>query len=94
MSKMFADCNALTSINFGNNFVTTNVTNMSWMFSSCTVFINLDISHFDTSKVTDMARMFNYCDNLISIKVSQATYDKLKTVSNLGITADKFNIVK
>ena len=93
MSKMFSDCNALTSIKFGNNFVTTNVTNMSWMFSSCTAFINLDISHFDTSKVTDMTGMFNYSDNLTSIKVSQATYDKLITVSNLGISTDKFDII-
>ena len=40
---------------------TSEVTNMSSMFSSCGVLTSLDLSSFNTSKVTDMAYMF--CDN-------------------------------
>lgn len=38
---------------------TTNVTNMSWMFSSCIMDASLDLSGFDTSHVTNMSSMFS-----------------------------------
>ena len=67
---------------------------MDSMFSWCTSLKTIDISHFNTSNTTSMRNMFAESNKITSIKVSQATYDKLKTVSNLEITMDKFDIVK
>ena len=50
--------------------VTSKVTNMSYMFSSCTLLTSLDVSNFDTSKVSNMYGMFNNCKNLTSLDVS------------------------
>ena len=94
MSYMFFGCYSLTNITFGDNFNTSAVTKMDSMFSWCTSLKTIDISHFNTSNTKSMISMFARSTKITSVNVSQATYDKLKTVSNLGITADKFNIVK
>ena len=41
-----------------NNFDTSNVTDISYMFFVCAKLETVNLSSFDTSKVTDMARMF------------------------------------
>ena len=53
-----------------SNFDTSNVTDMSWMFSVCYGLTSLDVTHFDTSKVTNMYGMFNSCDGLTSLDVT------------------------
>ena len=57
MAYMFAECYHLTYIDFGNNFDTSSVVNMSGMFQSVTADLNL--SSFNTSKVIDMEKMFS-----------------------------------
>ncbi len=52
-----------------SNFDTSNVTDMSYMFTWCKGLQQLDLSGFNTSKVTDMSCMFNECDNLRTIYV-------------------------
>ena len=59
----------LTSISFGN-FNTSNVTNMSYMFSYCSSLTSLNLSSFNTSNVTDMNKMFNECSSLTSLNLS------------------------
>ena len=54
----------LTSITFNNIFDTSLVTNMSYMFLSCSALTTLDLSSFDTSKVTSMSYMFDSCSSL------------------------------
>lgn len=55
MSKLFCSCSSLEKITFGDMFVTSKVTNMSYMFFGC---LNLSsdvvsrINSFDTTKVT------------------------------------------
>ena len=49
---------ALTSIDLGDNFNTSNVTNMSRMFLGCSSLTSLNLSNFNTSNVTDMGGMF------------------------------------
>lgn len=93
MFDMFGNCTNLRKINL-SSFNTTNVTNMWHMFYGCKNLSTLDLSNFDISNVTSLTEMFSISNKLTSVKVSQATYDKLKTVSNLGITMDKFDIVK
>ena len=61
----------LTSISFGN-FNTSNVTDMSCMFSNCRVLTSLNLSSFDMSKVTNTDGMFLGCSGLTEIKTPKA----------------------
>ena len=49
----FEAMNELTSITGLNNLITSQVTDMSYMFSGCGHLETLDLSTFDTSKVTE-----------------------------------------
>ena len=49
---------------------TSNVINMSYMFSGCSSLTNLDVSSFNTSNVTDMSNMFRSCSSLTNLDVS------------------------
>lgn len=77
MSHLVSVCDSLTDITFGNNFKTTNVTNMNSMFYHLQNMKELDLSSFDTSKVTDMAYMFQSTKltkiNLSSFDTSKVT---------------------
>ena len=57
----------LTTIIFGENWDTSQVTAMSYMFMGCDALINLDLNSFDTSKVIDMSYMFVGCIKLKNI---------------------------
>ena len=65
----------LTSISFGN-FNTSNVTDMSCMFSNCRVLTSLNLSSFDMSKVTNTDGMFLGCSGLTEIKTPKAIGSK------------------
>ena len=60
---------SVTSINF-NNFDTSNVTKMNYMFYNCASLTSLDLSSFDTSNVTNMRYMFSGCKLLTSLDLS------------------------
>lgn len=68
-SYIFNQFTNLKEIQF-QNFNTGNVTNMRWMFASCSSLTNLDLSNFNTSNVTDMASMFRMCQSLLSLNLS------------------------
>ena len=80
MSVMFAGCNSLGNIVFGNNFYTSKVTNMSSMFNNCYELTNLDLSSFNTSNVTNMSSMFSGNRNLVTINFGQ-NFDTSKVTS-------------
>ena len=61
---------ALTSIDFGDNFSTANVTDMSYMFRGCSSLTSLNLADFNTSNVTDMSWMFSSCSNLSILNLS------------------------
>ena len=69
---------------------TSNVTNMSNMFSDCSALTSLDVSGWDTSNVIYMSYMFNNCSALKTIRMvgcSQTTIDNIKSGLSLsGIT--------
>ena len=67
--SMFGYCKA-TSIDFGNGFNTSNVTDMSRMFLGCEKLTSLNLSSFNTENVTDMSRMFLGCYSLTSLDLS------------------------
>ena len=60
----------LKTIDFGNCFDTSNVTDMHSMFAGCSSLTSLDLSGFDTSNVTYMSYMFQMCDNLSNVDLS------------------------
>ena len=58
MNGMFENDKVLTNIVFGNNFNTSNATNMTAMFRGCNNLTELDLRMFDTSNVKSMYNMF------------------------------------
>ena len=54
----------------GDGIDTSNVTNMSSMFSNCSDLQTLDLSNWNTSNVTNMKNMFSGCSSLQSVDVS------------------------
>lgn len=60
----------IVSIDFGENFNTANVTNMSQMFRGCTSLESLDLKNFNTANVTGMNNMFYGCSSLASLDIS------------------------
>ena len=61
----------LTKITFGENFDTSKVTNMMYMFSYCNYLTSLDLSIFNTSNVTRMDYMFNNCYSLTELNLKK-----------------------
>ena len=71
-SQMFNGYFALTTLIF-NNFNTSNVTDMRWMFRGSNPD-TLDLSNFDTSKVTDMTEMFSHNSSIISFPINFGSF--------------------
>ena len=69
-SSWFYEMENLSSITGMENLNTSEVTDMSYMFRTCTSLTSIDLSHFDTGKVTNMRCMFNECDELRSLDLS------------------------
>lgn len=67
---LFRNFRNLQTIDFGNGFSTTNVTNMCEMFINCGSLRSLDLSSFNTARVQTMRGMFNTCRSLTAINVS------------------------
>lgn len=49
---------------------TSNVTDMSFMFSGCNSLTSLDLSGFDTTNVINMGSVFSYCSKLTNLDLS------------------------
>ena len=64
MNYMFDGMSHLENITFGENFDTSNVTDMHGMFNWCVSLKSLDLSNFNTSRVTNMNGMFSHCRSL------------------------------
>lgn len=73
---MFFNCESLTELNL-DNINTSNVTDMSGMFSGCSGLTLLDVSNFDTAKVTTMCDMFSSCTRLTSLDLSNFDTSKV-----------------
>ena len=73
----------LTSIVGIEHLNTSEVTNMSNMFSTCWSMEEFDLSHFDTGNVTDMSYMFNYCEGLTSLDLSSFNTSNVYTMEGM-----------
>ena len=70
LNHMFYSCESLLSLPDISKWNTSNITDMSYMFSWCKSLASsslLDISKWNTSNVTDMSYMFNGCESLSSL---------------------------
>ena len=73
----FYGMSKLTTITGLENWDTSNMTSMSYMFYYCPSITKLNVSNFDTSKVTDMREMFESCNSLTSLDVSHFDTSKV-----------------
>ena len=81
MNGMFENDKVLTNIVFGDNFNTSNATNMTAMFRECNNLTELDLRMFDTSNVRNMGSMFLNCTKLESLDLS--SFDT-SSITNFG----------
>lgn len=70
---MFSYSSNLTILDL-NNFNTSNVTDMGWMFIGCSLLIELDISNFTFNSVTDNSHIFDHmrADAIVKVKDKSA----------------------
>ena len=73
----------LISINFNNNFNTSNVTNMSAIFAGCSSLTSLNLSSFNTANVTNMNSMFGICSSLTSLDLSCFNTAKVTNMNDM-----------
>ena len=79
--KLFYGKSEITSIDFGDNFNTENVTDMSLMFYYCNSLTSLDLSRFNTSNVRSMSGMFYVCSSLTSLDLSNFNTSNVTSMS-------------
>ena len=87
----------LKTINFGNCFVTSSVTQMSGMFDGCSSLTGLDLSCFETSAVTDMYGVFSSCGSLTHLDLTSfdtsnvtdmsSMFDGCRSLTSLDLTS-------
>ena len=99
---MFDECSSLTSLNLGDKFNTSNVTDMGYMFNKCSSLTSLDLGDkFDTGSVTNMRPMFSGCSSLTSLNLGDkfdtsnvtdlwGMFDGCSSLTSLDL-GDKFN---
>ena len=62
---------------------TANVTDMSYMFYSCSSLTSLDVTHFDTANVTNMSSMFWGCSSLTSLDVTHFNTENVTDMNSM-----------
>ncbi|EGO8095285.1 BspA family leucine-rich repeat surface protein [Enterococcus faecalis] len=72
----------IVSINL-SGLDTSQVTDMTNMFSSCSKLTSLDLSSFNTSQVTSMEGMFSGCSGLTSLDVSRFNTSEVKSMDGM-----------
>ena len=80
MISYFEGFSKMTSVDL-SSLDTSEVTDMSKMFSQCYVLSSLDLSKFDTSQVTDMSNMFYDSSSLTSLDVSKFDTSQVTNMS-------------
>ena len=77
----FSCLKALTTIEGLENLNTSEVTDMRYMFYSCSSLTELNVSNFNTSKVTSMGGMFSDCSGLTELNVSNFNTSEVTDMS-------------
>ena len=89
-SYLFAGLSNIKSINFNNNFNTSKVTDMGYMFGSGyyrsmieSIIQNLDLSTFNTSNVTNMKGMFLGYPGLLNLNIDNFNTSKVTNMAGM-----------
>lgn len=72
---------------------TSNIKNMSGMFSDCYALTYIDLSKFNTSNVDVMFAMFRNCYSLTNLDVSKFNTSKVSTISEMFAGTGKINMI-
>ena len=92
-SNMFASYGKVHTIDL-ERFDTSNVTNMSGMFSNLTTTItNFDVSSFDTSNVTNMKNMFYFSYGFTELDLSSFNTSKVTDMAYMFYYMFKLNSI-
>ena len=88
-AKWFCILEALKQITGIENLNTSEVTDMSYMFTYCEALTELDVSNFDTKNVTDMSYMFYGCTLLPRLDVNKFNTENVLNMASMfcGCTA-------
>ena len=87
MASMFLNCTELENITFGDEFTTTNVKSISFIFAGCKKLTTIDLKKFTTLNLTEqfgMSDMFYDCQSLIKLDLSSFILgDDIKDMSRM-----------
>ena len=81
-AEMLYNCQSIENIDFLKDIDTSNVLNMSNMFSGCTS-LNIEKISLKTNKVKDMSKMFYNCKSLTSINTLDITTSEVTDFSGM-----------
>lgn len=93
-SYLFEKFESVISINFNNNFDTSNTTKMTTMLGYLKSLKEIDISSLDTSLVTDMPSLFRCDISLTALDLSSLNTNNVTSMSNMFSTWDGYNNAK
>ena len=82
-SYLFYQFTNMKTIDFNNNFDTSNTRLFTWSFGKCENLIELNLNSFDTKNVTDMSFMFRECINLTQLNISSFVTTNVNTIQNM-----------
>ena len=83
MKNMFLSCSDLKEIIFGDNFNSSNVTNMDDCFGKCEKLTSINTSKINVSNVTTIKNCFANCTNLAALDLSSWDVSKLIYLGDL-----------
>ena len=81
MNGLFLGCFVLETLILGDNFDTSQVTDMTFMFAELRIIESISIESFDTSNVIKMTMMFSNCKSLTSLDVSKFNTENVEDMS-------------
>lgn len=83
----------ITTIDFGDNFNTTEIVEIGEMFFNCTSLNTLDVSKFNTSNVVVMGDMFYNCSSLESLDIRNFNTSKVTGMPALFAGCSKLSSI-
>jgi surface protein len=86
--SLFYNCNKLTSV--PTNIPQT-VTNLSGLFTNCTIFNDANISSWQVSNVTNMSNMFNGAISAFNRNIGSWDVSRVTNMSGMFSSAEQFN---
>ena len=93
LSSLFYEWNNLTTITGLENLNTSEVTNMTGMFSGSSSLTTLNLSGWDTSKVGKMSRMFASCSKLTTLDLTGWDTFSVTNMEKMFYYCEKLGII-